>query len=89
MLFWSGVCMGWFGDLAHFFLGGHDDGDERLSEEDREAAQAADLLMGSDFEDEWYAGVSMGTIPDTPTEYEGEDTGPHESIPWYRHFLPW
>lgn len=81
--------MGFFSDMANFFLGRHDDSDEWPTDEDREAAQATDQLMGSDYEEDWNSGVDMGTVPDTPTEYEGEDTDPeHPAIGWGR-LLPW
>lgn len=85
--------MGLFGDLAKFFLAGREENNNPPTEEDREAAQAADQMMSSDYEEDWNAGVEMGTIPNTPSEYEGENTNPDQKAvrdaPWWRPFLPW
>lgn len=81
--------MGLLGDLAGFFLGRHPEDDERPTSEDQQAAQAADQLMSSEYADAWQDGIDMGTIPTTPTEYEGEDTDPQQPTVKRNRFLPW
>jgi hypothetical protein len=86
----KGSDMGWLEDMAKIFFGGKKEPGGSPTAKDRDAAMAMDQLLHDD--DAWEVGIDMGTIPETPTEYEGEDTDPdHPSVrpePWYRKYLP-
>jgi len=84
-----------FNFLGKFFFGGREEPRYIPSEEDYEAARAYDDFTreGGGHEDEWELGADLGTIPNTPSEYEGEDTAPDQKAvrdaPWWRPFRPW
>lgn len=79
--------------LSEVFFGGQEEPPDEPTVEDYEEAQAADRIMSGEMEDDWNAGVAMGTIPETPRGYESGDTDPeHPSVnaePWYRKLFPW
>jgi hypothetical protein len=52
---------------------------ENMTPEEYEAAQAYLQLMGSEYTEDWQIGQSIGTVPHTPWETEG-DTDEHKSI---------
>lgn len=81
--------MGLLGDLASFFFGNRDDSQDQPTEEDRETAKAFEQLMSSRYEDDWHAGIDMGTVPNTPRTYEGEDTDPHQPAISLSRLFPW
>lgn len=45
-----------------------------MTDEERQAAQALLELMGNQYTEDWQIGLSIGTVPNTPWETEG-DTG--------------
>lgn len=85
--------MGLWENLANLFFGGGEEPPDEPTDEDYEAARAADRIMGRDYGEDWSAGIEMGTVPNTPGEYEGQDTDPDQEAfrpdPWYRKFFPW
>ena len=50
-----------------------------LTPEEQEAARALMELMGDEYAEDWKIGKSIGSIPSTPWDTEG-DTGEHPSV---------
>lgn len=77
--------MPWWKDIARLFSSGDDD--DEPGEEEHEEAETIDEFTreGGEGEEYFDAGVNMGTVPATPQDYEGPDTGEHPATkPWWQ-----
>lgn len=87
-MFWLGICMGFLGDMARFFLGGQEEPPYEPTEEDLEDGATLDEFTreGGEGEDYYEEGVDMGTVPDTPID-DGSDTDPQQDVGFLRRLL--
>lgn len=77
--------MAWWKNIAHLFS--NDDENELPGEQEREEAEVTDEFTraGGSGEGHFEEGVEMGTVPNTPYEYEGENTDEHPVVkPWWQ-----